>query len=280
MGFRCLAEVRGSASCYNRGPVIRRTLAPVVANLALDAPGHHVLSFRAPELARDSRAGHFIAVAPPSGAAILRKPFSVFEADPETGLCSILFSVYGPVTRSMAVLRPGETLDFLGPLGGRLFVPDSGPDAVHVLVGGGYGVPPLNFLARTIRRSNLDARVILVHGARNRSLLVGDDGLREIGVDVVACTDDGSAGVHGRVTDGMARFLGPGAAVYTCGPTPMMRAVSDLCGASDVPCQVSMETFMPCGVGICVGCVVERPDGSFSRTCVEGPVYPSTEVRW
>jgi dihydroorotate dehydrogenase electron transfer subunit len=252
----------------------------VVSNIALDAPGHHVLSFHAPDLARDSCPGHFIAVAPPSGAAILRKPFSVFTVDPDTGICSILFSVYGPVTRLMASLRPGETLDFLGPLGGRLFEPDQRPGALHILVGGGYGVPPLNFLARRLRAADPDSRVVLVHGARNRALLVGDDGLREIGVDVVACTDDGSAGVHGRVTDGMARHIGPDSAVYTCGPTPMMRAVSDLSAQAGIPCQVSMETPMPCGVGICVGCVLERHDGTFSRTCVDGPVYPSTEVRW
>nr|WP_246386087.1 hypothetical protein [Armatimonas rosea] len=158
------------------------------------------------------------------------------------------------------------------------------------MVGGGYGVPPLNFLAKTIKAANPSAKVTLIYGARSANLLVGDDGLREAGVEIIACTDDGSLGVKGRVTDGLAPLLAPpilgaggasgGACVYTCGPTPMMRAVAELCMAHNTPCQVSMETPMPCGIGICVGCVLKKADGTFSRTCTDGPVYPATEVTW
>ncbi|MFM7322177.1 MAG: dihydroorotate dehydrogenase electron transfer subunit [Armatimonadota bacterium] len=260
--------------------MIRKTAARVVSVAALPAPGHHVLTFEAPELARDARAGHFISVSADTGPSILRKPFSVFTVDPDSGVCSILFSVYGPTTRAMARMQPGDTLDFIGPLGGRVFLPASGTDRHHILVGGGYGVPPLNFLARTLRREHPGARVTLVHGARTANLLVGADGLSELGVDVVACTDDGSAGIHGRVTVALEPMLASGASVYTCGPTPMMRAVAERCLENGVPCQISMETPMPCGVGICVGCVVGKTDGTYSRTCVDGPVYSAGEVRW
>lgn len=260
--------------------MIRKSAAPVVSVQALPAPGHFVLTFDAPELARDARPGHFIAVSAETGPAILRKPFSVYTADPDSGRCSILFSLYGPTTRAMSRYEPGDTLDFVGPLGGHVFEPDPRPGTRHLLVGGGYGVPPLNFLARRIRAADPDATVVLIHGARTANLLVGADGLPERGVDVVACTDDGSAGVEGRVTVGLEPLLGPDAAVYTCGPTPMMRAVADLCLEREVVCQVSMETFMPCGVGICVGCVVGRPDGTFSRACTDGPVYRAGEIVW
>jgi len=260
--------------------VIRKTAARVVSVEPLPAPGHHVLKFVAPELATDARPGHFIAVSADTGPSILRKPFSVFTVDRATGMCSILFSVYGPTTRAMARMATGDSLDFLGPLGGRVFEAVPGEDVHHVLVGGGYGVPPLNFLARAIRADNPAAKVTLIHGARSADLLVGADGLAELGVDVVPCTDDGSAGVHGRVTVALEPILSPGTAVYTCGPTPMMRAVAERCLATEVPCQISMETPMPCGVGICVGCVVGRPDGTYSRTCVDGPVYQAGEVRW
>ena len=147
-------------------------------------------------------------------------------------------------------------------------------------MGGGYGVPPLNYLAKTIRASAPDAMVTVIIGARTANLLVGDDGLLDAGVEVIYCTDDGSAGVQGRVTDALLPLLKSDSRVYTCGPTPMMKAVGELSEAHGVDCQVSLETFMPCGVGICVGCVVKMRDGVFSRTCTDGPVYPGCEVAW
>lgn len=258
--------------------MIRKRLAPVISVEALPAPGHFVLTFDGGELARDAQPGHFIAVSADTGAAILRKPFSIYTADPETGVCSILFSLYGPTTRAMSRCQPGDSLDLIGPLGGRVFEPSAG--ARHVMVGGGYGVPPLNFLAKRLKVADPGADITLIHGARTASLLVGDDGLREVGVDVVACTDDGSRGVPGRVTVALEPLLTPGTVVYTCGPTPMMRAVAEMSVAAGVECQVSMETFMPCGVGICVGCVVGKPDGTFSRACTDGPVYRAQEVVW
>jgi dihydroorotate dehydrogenase electron transfer subunit len=135
--------------------VIRRQLAPVLALDALYAPGHFVLTLDSPELARDARPGSFVgALTETGGERMLRKPFSVFTVDPERGVVQILFSVYGPTTKAMSQLRPGETLDLLGPLGGRLFAPDTRRGVHHVMVGGGYGVPPLNFLAREIRKAD------------------------------------------------------------------------------------------------------------------------------
>ncbi|WP_395146479.1 dihydroorotate dehydrogenase electron transfer subunit [Armatimonas sp.] len=265
--------------------MIRKRAATIVSVQALAAPGHFVLTFDDPETARDARPGHFIAVGATTpanpGSSILRKPFSIFTVDPEAGLCTILFSVYGPTTRTMAHYEPGDTLDFLGPLGGRVFDADPhAPSVHHVMVGGGYGVPPLNFLAKTLKAANPSARVTLIYGARSANLLVGEEGLREAGVEIIACTDDGSLGVKGRVTDGLLSLVGGNIAVYTCGSTPMMRAVAELCIAHCKPCQVSMETPMPCGIGICVGCVLQKADGSFSRTCTDGPVYPAAEVTW
>lgn len=264
--------------------MIRKRLAPVLSVEALPAPGHYLLTFQDADIARDARPGHFIAVsaaAPANpGGSILRKPFSIFTADPETGVCSILFSLYGPTTKTMASFTAGDTLDLIGPLGGRVFEPATGADVHHVMVGGGYGVPPLNFLAKWIRHNDPSARVTLIHGARSANLLVGAEGLQERGIDVIACTDDGSFGVEGKVTVALEPLLVPGTVVYTCGPTPMMRAVAENCVAQGIACQVSMETPMPCGIGICVGCVIPRPDGSFSRTCTDGPVYPALELVW
>ena len=257
--------------------------APIVSNTPLSAPGHFVLLFSAPEIARTARPGQFVAVAEETGAQILRRPFSVFTADPASGAVSILFSVHGPTSRALAKRRVGETIDVVGPLGRHVFEPDARPDARHVCVGGGYGVPPLVFLARTLVARDPAAEVIFIDGARSREFLVGTDGLHEIGVRLHPCTEDGSHGVCGRVTDVLEPLLAEGGrpvCVYTCGPGPMMRAVAEMCLARSVPCQVSLEVFMPCGLGVCMGCAVLRPDGSYARGCYDGPVFDAREVVW
>jgi dihydroorotate dehydrogenase electron transfer subunit len=252
----------------------------------LDAPNHFVMTFHAPELAREALPGQFIAVAAGGGMQILRRPFSVYSVDPEAGWASILYSVYGPATSTMAKMKPGDELDFIGPLGGRVFEADPDPSCHHIMVGGGYGVPPLAFLSRNIRAANPNARITVISGGRTKNLLVGTDGLEEIGVTLEPCTNDGSCGYHGLVTGRLEEVLAEDQTahqpsyVYTCGPTPMMKAVGDLSIEKGVPCQVSMEVFMPCGVGICMGCAVARHDGTYARGCTDGPVFPAREVKW
>ncbi len=262
--------------------MIRRVLAPVLRNERLAAPGHHVLTFSAPELAATAQPGQFIVVAADTGAQLLRRPFSVFNADPATGEASILFSLHGPTSRAMAQYALGDTLDLIGPLGGRSYTPDPRPGARHILVGGGYGVPPLAFFARKLIAADRDAHVVLVDGARTRELLVGTEGLDEIGVILRPCTDDGTCGFHGRVTGVLEEMLNEDVptTVYTCGPAAMMRAVAQMAMERNVPCQVTMEVFMPCGMGICMGCAVGKPDGTYVRGCVEGPVFEAREISW
>lgn len=262
--------------------MIRKLLAPVVAVTPLSAPGHFVLAFHAPELALEAKPGQFIAVTDGSNLQLLRRPFSIYTIDVQTGICSILFSVYGSTTKAMSMLKPGETLDLLGPLGGNVFEADNREGVHHVMVGGGYGVPPLVFFSRQIIANNPDARITFINGARTKAYLVGTDGLEEEGIPVVSCTDDGTSGIQGRVTVALEPILQAGQPchVYTCGPTPMMRAVGEMSTAYDIPCQVSMETFMPCGIGICMGCAVATTDGKYARGCTDGPVFPATKVKW
>ncbi|GAB4462733.1 MAG: dihydroorotate dehydrogenase electron transfer subunit [Armatimonadaceae bacterium] len=263
--------------------MIRKFLAPVTAHTQLTAPGHHVLEFHAPELAHDAAPGQFVAVAPEAGPQILRRPFSVYTADPERGTASILFSVYGATTRALALKRPGDTLDLIGPLGGKGFQADPDPATHHIMVGGGYGVPPLAFLTRRIFAANPEARISFIVGARTANLLVGTDGLSELRAVVLPCTEDGSTGYAGRVTGQLTALLDESTGpfhLYSCGPTPMMKAVADVAADRSLPCQVSLEPFMPCGIGICMGCAVALPDGTFARGCTEGPVFRAEEVLW
>lgn len=260
-----------------------QVFATVISNEVI-IPDHHVLTCHAPEIAAQARPGHFInaLIAQSGHDPLLRKPFSIYTADAAAGTISILFSLVGATTYGMARKRPGDTLDLVGPLGGRLFMPDSRPDPVHVMVGGGYGVPPLVFLSRNLRQAG--AQVIFLIGARRKDLLLCEEELNAAGVDARPCTEDGSWGAIGRVTDALAPLLdetqGRPLTVYCCGPTPMMRAVGELCLRQNVPCQLSMEVGMPCGLGVCMACVLDLADGRRVRCCTEGPVFWAEEVRW
>lgn len=267
--------------------MIEKRNATVLHIEKLTAPGHYVLTFDAGrEMAASVKPGQFLGVAMDTGGnQFLRRPFSYYSADPDTGQASILFSVYGASTAMMAKLAPGETLDIIGPLGGQAFAPDTRASAHHIMVGGGYGVPPLAFLSRRLLGADPGTYITLINGARTADFLVGTDGLEETGVHLRETTNDGSRGTQGLVTVVLQEILEARAAhapvrVYTCGPTPMMRAVAEMAMAYDVPCQVSMEVFMPCGVGICMGCAVERTSGTFARGCTDGPVFEAREVAW
>ncbi len=260
-------------------------LAPVLSVEPL-VPNHYVLTCHAPSLAALARPGHFVNVrADDSGFdPFLRKPFSIYTADTQTGNISLLFSVVGSVTTGMARKRPGDLIDLVGPLGGHVFAPRTEQNTLHILVGGGYGVPPLVFLSRTLLLSSPAPDMAFLIGARTKDLLLCEAELQAAGVPTHTATDDGSHGTSGRVTDVLLPLLIQNAprpvSVYCCGPTPMMRAVGELCAAHSVSCQLSVEVAMPCGIGVCMGCVLDLADGRRVRCCVDGPVFQATEVAW
>ena len=262
----------------------KQVLAPILANDALIA-GHKVVVCEAPALAASAQPGHFVNVLTAERTdPLLRKPFSIYTVDRERGQISLLYSIVGATTQGMARKRPGDMLDLVGPLGGRIFQPDTRPDAFHILVGGGYGVPPLVFLSRELQIAHAHPNMTFIVGARRKDLLLCEAELLAAGVDARAATEDGSHGTAGRVTDALAPLLaehsGKPVTVYCCGPTPMMRAVGDLCQSVGVPCQLSVEVAMPCGIGVCMGCVLDLADGRRVRCCVDGPVFEASEVAW
>jgi dihydroorotate dehydrogenase electron transfer subunit len=194
----------------------------------------------------------------------------------------------------LARFVPGQQLEVWGPLGNG-FAPQR---ADHlVMVAGGIGQTPFPALAqehlgrRTFgnppREVTQVDRVSLCYGARSADYLAGVEDFQRIGVDVQISTDDVSAGHHGLVTDllrGVLAGAGQGVRIVCCGPEPMMEAVAELATAAHVPCQVSLETPMACGIGICFSCVakVRSADGEwdYKRTCVEGPVFDAEQIVW
>jgi dihydroorotate dehydrogenase electron transfer subunit len=205
------------------------------------------------------------------------------------GRIDILYKVVGPGTRYLSQQRPGTRLATLGPLGNGFPPPARGRRPV--LVAGGIGIAIFPFLADVLRRRG--ARPILLFGARRRRDLVGLDLFRARRVPIALATEDGSAGARGFVTRLLEPLLDGGAArrrardasppeVYACGPTPMLRAVGDLAVRAGVPCHLALESHMPCGIGVCLGCVVRCPGDAagpiYRRVCTEGPVFDAGTV--
>jgi dihydroorotate dehydrogenase electron transfer subunit len=208
----------------------------------------------------------------------------------------VVYLVVGKMTSRLAQLKPGAKLDVWGPLGNGF-----APQAVDhlVMVAGGIGQTPFMAMGREhlgLRRYGDPprevpsvAKVTLCYGARSKNYLAGVDDFAALGIDVRTSTDDGSAGRRGFVTDVLRGVLdecgtdrpGDRVQIVCCGPEKMMEAVAHLAQERDVPCLVSLETPMACGIGICFSCVTKVREGDgwdYRRTCVEGPVFDARQI--
>lgn len=252
------------------------------------APKHYRLSLHSPEIAAQARAGQFVHVLPREDFSVdplLRRAFSITALHPEG--FDIIYRIEGRGTALLAKRAEGEMLDVLGPLG-KPFEVQPGP---MIMVGGGVGVPPLAMLAQQEKSLDPSRKIDCAIGARTSHDLLCLDKFAEFGVPTGTATDDGSAGIHGRVTQLLEDLLAQAEGeivrptVYSCGPLPMLRAVAEICARLDIQCQVSLEENMPCGVGVCNGCVVAAREsgddyGKYRRICVDGPVIPAHEIAW
>ncbi|MBQ6586460.1 MAG: dihydroorotate dehydrogenase electron transfer subunit [Coriobacteriales bacterium] len=207
---------------------------------------------------------------------ILRLPFSVYDVVPELGAIVILYQVLGNGTRHMTRLQMGDICDVIGPIGRGWFPPKNCSRAL--LVGGGLGTAPLYLLAKQLKDQG--AIVDVVMGAGCSSRVICRDTMAAFDSLHIA-TDDGSEGFKGFCTSLSKDLLALNDYDYvaTCGPEPMQRIVAAQCKDAGVPCQVSMERLMACGVGACLSCVLKTTAG-LKRCCVDGPVFDAMEVIW
>lgn len=241
------------------------------------------LTLRAPEIAGRVTAGQFVEVRCVPGRSysvdpLLRRPFSVCEVRPEEGTISLIYRVVGHGTRALSAVVAGTELDLLGPLGHSFPDPAAGKGLL-VLVGGGLGIPPMVAAAERARAAGRQASAII--GARSKVYLAGGDELAASGVPVTVMTDDGSVGQKGFVTQPLKQMLDLGVVseVWACGPEGMLEAVKNLCGERNVACFVSVERFMACGFGACIGCTVPKAgEPGFLKACQDGPVFLAEEV--
>jgi dihydroorotate dehydrogenase electron transfer subunit len=247
--------------------------------------------FEAPDIASAAQPGQFLELLfGDSYAPLLRRPFSLYRVDRAAGTCSVLYLARGAFTSGLAQKRPGDRVSLLGPLG-RPYRWQTGETGRHILIAGGIGAPPLYFLAHELSRTEgIDpGQVVVVNAARTRDLLVGMTEFGNLNIVLQAVTDDGTQGARGLATELLTRLLDEDASpayLYSCGPMPMLRAVGEIALERGVPCQLSIETSMPCGIGLCQGCVVSLhaphlPERSRNAlACVEGPVFDAHLLRW
>ncbi len=296
----------GVQPCYADEATFRRVV--VVGNEKL-SPSIYRLTFQFEQLAASCRPGQFFMVRmSDTNDPLIGRPFALFDSDPVAGTVEMVFTAAGNLTRRLACVAAGSGIEVWGPLGNGFSL---APAQKIVIVAGGIGYTP--FLA-TIR-AYLGRKaygcpdpqiagtesVTMFFGARTAHDLVSLESLREAGANLMLATDDGSQGFHGFVTDLVRPWLAaesqhaatdravvPGSGLVplrmlSCGPFPMMKLAAENAAVHGVPCEVSLETPMACGIGICFSCVAPVKTGSgwdYRRCCVDGPVFDGCQIEW
>jgi dihydroorotate dehydrogenase electron transfer subunit len=234
-----------------------------------------LLRFTSSNIAASARPGQFVnvLVAETGKGPLLRRPFSIARVEDVD--VEILFSVVGTGTDILSQKRPGETLDVLGPLG-QPFRVDADYDTA-LIVAGGIGVAPFSFLTADLLKRN--KRIETFIGCRNAKQIIASH-LQNIHL----ATDDGSKGFHGTVVQLLEPFLNQKnlgkVKIFACGPTAMLKALSEHANQKNICCEVSLEGHMACGVGLCQGCPVERTGSGakYALVCKDGPTFLTTDI--
>ena len=230
----------------------------------------------AKEIAVQAKPGQFISVYSNDKSRVLPRPISICEIDREKGTLRIVYRVVGKGTEEFSKAEAGDSFEILGPLGNGFPIEEAKGKKV-LMIGGGIGVPPMLQTAKEI-----EGEAIIVSGYRNQDLFLKEE-LESAGTLFIA-TEDGSVGTKGNVVDAIRENQIEADMMFACGPKPMLRALKNYALEKGIPCWISMEEKMACGVGACLACVCQSKDvDSHShihnkRICKDGPVFLSTEV--
>lgn len=246
------------------------------------ADGTYWLELVAPEIAAQAIPGQFVMVGfGPAGYAVpfLPRPNSVAAVrDDRVGL---LIRIFGEGSRRLAALKPGELVLLLGPLGTWY---ELGEARQVVCVAGGVGLAPFIFLPRWLEGTAPGLKLRLLYGEQRAAAVFDPARLRELsGIDAEVWTEDGELGQQGQVTQGIQ--LDEIDLLLGCGPTAMLKQLRKLAMDAEIRCQLAVEEHMACGMGTCIGCVIQTVDPEsgaegYSRVCVEGPVFHAEQLRW
>lgn len=235
-----------------------------------------LLYLEAPEDLPPIKPGNFAEIQIPNSPHVfVRRPFSIYDSQEESRLLAFYVKIVGEGTRVLGQLRKGEKINLIYPLGNRFSIPESGEALV---VAGGSGLAPFLLLARELREHNVKMTFLI--GGRDAESIVLTDQLSPFG-KIVTTTEDGTVGEKGLVTEHsiFTKSPLPFNMIYTCGPDPMMKAVSRIALEHGIPCEASLENTMGCGFGACLCCTVATVNGNVN-VCTAGPVFNVKDLKW
>ena len=253
-----------------------REICTVVSQESIGA-GIYSMWIQTDRIAADAKPGQFVSLYTNDKSKILPRPISLCEIDKENGRLHLVYRVTGQGTGTdeFSQMKAGDTIPVLGPLGNG-FPLDVVKGKKVFLMGGGIGIPPMLETAK-----QLDAETIMVLGYRDELFLNKEF---EKNGEVYIATEDGSAGTKGNVMDAIRENDLEADVIFACGPKPMLRAIKAYAQEKGIPCWISMEERMACGIGACLGCVCQSTETDAhshvhnKRVCKDGPVFRSTEV--
>ena len=252
--------------------VEKQELIPEIFKFAVEAK----------ELVETAKPGHFIEIRVNDDIEpFLRRPISIHNMDKNSGKLEFIFQVKGKGTEILSKRNIGDLIDIIGPLGNGTFKYEKYENIA--IIGGGIGVFPLYELAKNAKNDGKTVNTYL--GFRNKDLVVLEDEFKNVSTSLTLTTDDGSYSQKGFAIDFLKQDIEDGKvdSIFACGPLPMLKAVRNLAIEKNVPCQISLEERMGCGLGVCLGCAVKTAESpkdapQYVHVCKAGPVFDANYV--
>ncbi len=230
-------------------------------------PDIYKFSVQAPEIAKESKPGNFIEIRVSNGTEpFLRRPISIYNMDKKLGILEFIFQIKGEGTKILSYKEIGEDIDIIGPLGHGTFKYEEYQNLA--IIGGGIGVFPLYELSKCAKIANKNVNTYL--GFRNKDFVVLEEEFKNVSDKLIITTDDGTYGKKGFAIEFLKEDIENKKidCIYACGPLPMLKAIRNLAIEKNIPCQISLEERMGCGLGVCLGCAVKT-----AKSSIENPEY-------
>lgn len=230
------------------------------------------------KIATNAVPGQFVSLYCADGSKLLPRPISICEINAEKNALRLVYRVVGKGTKEFSSLRSMNKIEVLGPIGNGYTLKNNSA----MLIAGGIGIPPMVELAKELKARGVND-ITAVAGYRNNQLFLTEE--LEKYCKVYVATEDGSCGARGNVMDAIREYGLHAEVLYSCGPKPMLKAVSEFAAANNIEAQISLEERMACGIGACLGCICKTKEKDShsqvnnKRVCVDGPVFDYREVQ-
>lgn len=237
-------------------------------------------SIKSEKMANEAKPGQFLEIrVTDTIEPFLRRPISIYNIKKEEGIVEFIFQVKGEGTKLLTKKEVGDLIDIIGPLGQGNFEFEKYQNIA--IIGGGIGIFPLHELAKEAKEAGKN--VNMYTGFRNKEFVLLEDEFNSVSSKFTLSTDDGSYGENGFAINFLKEDIqkNPVDCIFACGPLPMLKSVQALAKEKNIPCQISLEERMGCGIGACIGCVVKyktEQEDTFKRVCKEGPVFSANTV--